>query len=139
MGVRKRSIVIDPRGLRRTLNEAIRGFCRDVLVAKKLIHPDVLEDAELAAERDRIVDTVARRWQDWEADFEPEDPMSAQSLLESGALTPAIVDAINRFCKVLTANGYMTADDCASHRLDAQKYSIARRLSRGWVSEARAE
>ena len=140
MGIQTRSIVLDPASVRRTLNEAIRRFCRDVLIGKHLISPDVLEDATLIAERERIVRGVARRWHDWEVAFEPDDPPSAQIMLESGALTPAVVEVIDRFCReVLIPAGHLDSSDWEGHLLDAQKYAIARQMSRSWVSEATAE
>lgn len=52
-------------------------------------------------------------------------------------MAPAAVDAINRFCREgLIPAGLLAESDWDSRELDSHKYAIARRVSRGWVSDA---
>lgn len=138
MGGRKRTILVDPIRLRWGLKEAICSFCRDVLVSRGLLRPDALDEPGIGAEQERVVFAVSRRWQSREVAFEPDDPPSAQSVLESGAMAPAAIDAIDRFCReALVPAGLLAESDWDSRELDSLKYAIARRVSRGWVSDAK--
>jgi hypothetical protein len=135
MGRSKRTILVDPICLRRGLKEAICSFCSDVLVSRGLLRSDALDEPGINAEQDRVVSAVSRCWQSREVAFEPDDPPSAQSVLESGAMTPAAIDAIDRFCReALIPAGLLAKSDWDSRALDSHKYAIARRISRGWVS-----